>query len=431
MSTTRTHKGPKPIDYDKKNVGESLGIDPKIQRVIDIINNKPHAKYIRYLLSKRYSPICIRTELQRLALSAPHEKALIAYYFAVIDPVVKTFGLGRVYSDYKNKLLRTDNTRMSFTNHILKFRLEFETSIDTQIAFCKFINALEVDDCWANEIMQFYGSASNIPEDETGSRILKVPSYRKAPDAILVHPKRYMIDKLILEGLPDTRISNYARTELKMQVYDYDISYYKKVFFNMRTRSIDEKIQALEAEKNSLTSFLETVSSDDHLEMGEKILATRQTEERIKELDDSLKTLNMLFTEAVQGSLNTQNASLEQIFLDVISKSYGRFNNLNQYQDRDVVDPLFKTTRIMVMAADKLKDLKESGANGKGGDPHSQAEMMTLYRKRAEDSYNEQRIKKINAAGGQVLDGIDDEEARILGLEELGVMTDGVEEVDD
>ena len=66
------------IDYQK--------LDPKIRKTVEIIENKPHVRWIRYLLTKRYSPIEIKRELQRLGLSAPHEKPLVVYYLTVIDP---------------------------------------------------------------------------------------------------------------------------------------------------------------------------------------------------------------------------------------------------------------------------------------------------------------------------------------------------------
>ena len=58
-------------------------MDPKIRKTVENMEAKPHIKWIRYLLSKRYSPISIRRELQRLGLSTPHEKPIIIYYLAI------------------------------------------------------------------------------------------------------------------------------------------------------------------------------------------------------------------------------------------------------------------------------------------------------------------------------------------------------------
>ena len=87
------------------------GMSEKVRKTVRIMESKPHIKYIRYLLTKRFSPIQIKRELQRLGLSAPHEEPMIVYYLAVIDPIVKKNGLSDTYSSYKGKLLNKKNPR--------------------------------------------------------------------------------------------------------------------------------------------------------------------------------------------------------------------------------------------------------------------------------------------------------------------------------
>jgi len=422
--STRTHKGPNPKNQDSQKVAVTV-LDGRIQNTINIIDSKPHAKYIRYLLSKRYSPRQIKNELQRLALSAPHEKALKAYYFAVMDPVIKTLGLGKLYSDYKNKLLRTDNIKGDFVNYLLKFRLELDRSLEDQVSFCKFVQEMDIEECWSHEVLGFYGTVANIPEDENGNRIIKTPNFRgTVPEKILMSEKRYLIDKFVLENVPDARISAYARTELKIPITDGDVSYYKKVFFNLRTKGFDEKIQALESEKTSLESFIEVIASDNEMEASERALIRRQTNDRIRELEDSIKTLNMLFSESVNGQLRTENESIEQIFLDVLHRTHNRFKQLDRSQDRDVVEPIFKTVRILAMAADKLEALKKHDDSG-NEDKHSQTELLQLYKARVDEAYDEQDVKLVNPPGG------DEDAEGILGLDEIGMIPGGEEETDE
>ena len=123
-------------------------LDPKYRKTIENIESKPHIKYIRYLLSKMYSPIVIKKELQRLGLSAPHEKPLTIYYLAVMDPIIKHFGLSSLYADYKNRLIRGNSKRGEYSKNILNYRLSLGDDLDGQVKFCKMISFLEIDERW-------------------------------------------------------------------------------------------------------------------------------------------------------------------------------------------------------------------------------------------------------------------------------------------
>ncbi|HOA81149.1 MAG TPA: hypothetical protein PKK61_08835, partial [Defluviitaleaceae bacterium] len=303
-------------------------LDSSIRNTVQIIEAKPHVRYIRYLLTKRYSPIVIKKELQRLALSAPHEQALEKYYFAVIDPMVKKHKLGALYGDYKNKLTRKAK-KGAYHKDLLTYKLHLADNPDMQINFCKFVTELEIDEIWVSEIMRFYGSASNVPLDENGNRVIKTTSFKRKIDTILTCPKRYLIDKMLLENLPDNRITDYCRKTLKLTVHPYDIAYYRQVFFNIKTYDIEEKIHSLEVEQNSLKNFMETIDSDNELELGEKLLMKSQTERRLKELEDNIKTLNMLYSEFAFGQAKVETNDFIEMFQDVVKRSYNRFTKLD------------------------------------------------------------------------------------------------------
>lgn len=403
------------IDYQK--------LDPKIRKTVEIIENKPHVRWIRYLLTKRYSPIEIKRELQRLGLSAPHEKPLVVYYLTVIDPLVKKHGLGSYYADYKRKLLNDKNPKGAYSGYLLKYKLEFDGDYDGQVKFCRFLQELEIESCWISELLKMYGSASNIPVDENGERIIKGGLYKRSLDKLLMHPKRYLVDKMILENVSNARIADYVNKNLDgLKLFDYDISYYKSVFFNMRTYDIEEKIRALDVEKNNLTTMLDSLSNDDDMELGEKTLIMHKTKERIAELEDNIKMLNALYSESTIRSMELEKLNLEEMFLDIVQRGYKRFAKLDGYQDRDVVDPLFKVARMMGYAYEKATEVKVSGTTkDQGKDNHSQGELMKLYRGRVEEAYKEQQeFEELNKVGTQLLEDLSDGE--ILGLEELNVL---------
>lgn len=398
-------------------------LDPKIRKTVEIIESKPHVRWIRYLLTKRYSPIEIKRELQRLGLSAPHEKPLTVYYLTVIDPLVKKHGLGPYYADYKRKLLSEKNPKGAYSGYLLKYRLEFDGDQDGQIKFCKFLQELEIESCWISELLKMYGSAANIPVDEDGNRIIKGGLYKRSLDKLLMHPKRYLVDKMILENVPNGRIAEYVNKNLEgLRLFDYDISYYKSIFFNMRTYDIEEKIRALDVEKNNLSTMLDSLSNDDEMELGEKTLIMTKTKDRISELEDNIKMLNALYSESTIRSMEMEKLNLEEIFLDIVQRGYKRFAKLDNYQDRDVVDPLFKVARMMGYAYEKATEVKINGqTTDQGKDKHSQAELMNLYRDRVDEAYQEQQdFQELNKVGSKLLEDLNTGE--ILGLEELDVL---------
>jgi hypothetical protein len=402
-------------------------IDPKFKSTVRSIESKPHVRYIRYLFTKRYSPTVIKKELYRLGLSAPHEPQLTAYYLCLIDPLIKAFGISELYSDYKNKLLRS-NSRGDFAKDILIYRLHIDNNLDMQVKFCKFIRYIETGDLWLNEIYNYHGNATRLPVDENGERILDSSTTFKVVDKILLHPKRYLIDKMILENVPDIRIAEYFKTKLgDTKINRYDVACYKRSFFNIKTQSIEERIQSLEAEKGSLEQLLKDIDIlDDYVDMdlGERLLVKRQSETRIEELNDNIKTLNSMYSEfAFQAATGDRNDFLS-MFSDVVTRGYARFCQLDVYKDRDVVDPLVKTAKMMAFAHDKVEMIKSSDTNKNNGitDTHSQGVIMELYKKRMEEIAEEQ-IKRSNEELSEMgIDGLNPEidPDEIAGIDELG-----------
>lgn len=406
------------INYDS--------IDAKHRRAIEAIESKPHVKYIRYLLSKKYSPISIKKELQRLGLSAPHEKPLTVYYLYVMDPIVKACGLSALYADYKNKLVVGKSKRGDYSKNILNYRLTFSDDLDGQIKFCKFIKYIEVDAMWGQEIYRFYGSAVNMPVDELGNRILTTTTSTRGTgsvEKILLCEKRYLIDKFLLENVSIDRISKYCRETLKLPLYDADIKLYKLMFFNIQTQTIEEKINALTSEVNELKTLIKDVESCNgefsELSIGEKMTLVEQSKKRIEELSDSIKTLNMLYTDAATKVAAINEQSYEDMFADVVTKAYKRFSQLDNYKDRDVVDPLFKTAKMMAFAHDKVESIKSIKNSNK--DKHSQAVLVELYSKRLDEIAAEERKRVAETLGDDMSDFNIDE---IGGIDEIGISYD-------
>lgn len=404
------------IDYSK--------IDLRVASSVKAVENKPHVRYIRYLITKRYSPSSIRLELQRVGLSSPNETVITKYYLEVIDPIVKQFGLGELYSGYKSKLL-SKNQRCAFSKNILNYRIDIGDNPELQTKFCKFVKFVETDTLWCSEIYRFHQIAQNMPVDENGDKIIDTTQSFSSTDKILTSEKRYLVDKMIVEGLNNSRISEYCRNTLKIQVYDYDVRLYKKIFFNIQCQNLEQKLKLLEIEKQSLEEFLKTfdvTSEDEDLGIGEKAVIKKQSERRIEELNGSIKTLNAMFTDNAQNLASLEGADFEMIFSDIVLRAYDRFRKLDSYADRDVVDGLAKVAKIMISSHDKVEQIMKESRGNPGTDRSSQAVIMELVKKRT-DEIAEEELNRANAAlakfGNEPLDpdiNLDD----IGGIEEVG-----------
>jgi len=399
-------------------------VEERVKGAIKAIEAKPHVRFIRYLLTKRYSPRLIKQELFRLGLSAPHEPNLTAYFLIIIDPIIKKHGLSSLYASYKNNLLRKTGER--YSRDMLNYSLNLGDDLDGQVKFNKFVKEMEIDILWIAEIYRFHGSADKLPIDEEGNRILDSGSASRSIEKILVHPKRYLIDKMILQSVPDDRIVQYCKENYKMSIYSYDLNLYRRAFFNLRLQDIEQKIKLLEIERNSLNTLLKDLTGGDvysDLDIGERSVIKKQTEQRITELDDNIKTMNMLFSDFAFKSAQIDCNDFGKMFQDMLSRGYKRFCELDTYRDRDVVDPLLKVTRLMTFAHDKLSGIANGGTTG---DKHSAEVLMELYKKRTGEIFDEQ-IKRANQeladAGIAPIDSeLSPEE--IAGIEDLGVSFD-------
>lgn len=411
------------VDYNK--------IDSKVTATVKAIEGKPHVRYIRYMLTKMYSPVVIKKELFSLGLSAPHEPNLVAYYLAVLDPIIRKHKLSEAYSLYKSKLLRK-NAVHAFSKDLLNYKLMFIDDLDGQANFCKFIKEIEVDSLWMNEVVRAHGgSPMKLPVDEkTGERILNYSSQRRNVEKILNSPKRYLIDKMILENLNTSQISEYCKKNLNLPIHHADVAGYKQIFFNLQTNNIEEKIKALEVEEKSLKLFLndlDNLKAYTDIEIGEKVTLKKQAEQRIGELQDNIKTMNMMFSDIAFKLAVDEKQDFEQMFTEVLGRSYVRFCQLDSFKDRDVVDSLLKVAKIMTNAHDKVSAIKNDPTHADKG---SQQVLLDLYKKRADEIASEQinkANKELEAAGIELLDSNLDPND-ILGIEDLGMSFDVNEE---
>ena len=394
------------IDYDKLEEG--------IRRVVQIIEDKPHIRYIRYLLTKKNSPAAAKKELNKLALSAPHEDALKTYYLAVIDPLVEKHRLKQYYTGYRNKIL-SKNPKHGFRDEYLNFGMTFEKNEDAKMRFCSFVNELEIDELWSSEISRHYGSTENIPVNEQGNRIIKSFQSRNI-ERVLTCPKRYLIDKMLIENVPHNRISKHLLDKHKVSITGHDIGYYARVLFNFRRKNLEDMIENIQAESNALKGQLDLLSDDHEVSFGEKTTIKASLEKQIAFYDETLKSMNSDYSEISFKQGVVEEADLVKMFKDVAARGYQRFVNLDQYRDRDVVDPLQKVARMMGYAIEKVVALD---ANNKNQDKNALEVMFELYRDRYDEVMKEEEGRRVTHTidgGGLISSGLTNED--IPGMDE-------------
>ena len=332
------------------------GLDKNVVSAVLSVQNKGHVRYIRYLLSKRVPPTSMKKELGRLSLSAPDRNTLAIYFEHLVLPMIRECGLTEYYTNYYERL--ATGKAEKDTTPTLSFDVTFEDNDADRIAFCRFIRNLEIEDMWSREIVRYYGGIHHIPQNEQGERIIKVVKPRNVEN-ILTSPRKYVIDKLLLENVPATRIEAYLWEKYKIKISDVDISAYAKYFFNFERRDIETLIEQLINERNSVESDLEILYNNDELTLGDKAATASQYEQKIKFLDETISELNTRYSELSYQQGLDEKVSLELIIEDIIKRGYDRFKMLDRATDRDVVKPITDISKMVFTAIDKKHQMED------------------------------------------------------------------------
>lgn len=377
--------------------------DKKTRDIVRDIENRPHAKYIRYLFTKRYSPAQIKSELFRAGFSCPMPDHLHTYYMAVIDPAISHFSLGKYYAKYKKAI----NTKRGVGKNDPIFSMRVDLTKEPKEAqknFLKFISYLDIVDLYGSEILRFYGGAEGIPVDENGEKLVRIAT-REGYVRVLYHEKRYVVDKLLLEHMTDSRIIEYLFDKHGVtNLRPADIRGYRQLFFDVTSIGIEDTISTLEYEKECLKDSLkEFMESDEYadLSVSEKHERTDKIDRRIEDLSDAIRMLTAQHADAVYGAKEASKASYEAMFADVMQRSYARFIRLDADPRMDVIDPMFKTATLMKNAHEHILDIQDREERHKAEtkDRSSGEIIMELYKKRADEVADEE----LSAANNRLL----------------------------
>lgn len=424
------------------NKREKLIIDldmlpSKIKIPISRIETSPHSRWIRYLLTKRYCPTAIRAELNRIGLSAPSIPVAKMYFEFIIWAAAEKFNVTKVYENYRSLLKNSEGSgrgkSRAFAKNILNFKMELGDDAEMQANFMRFIYYLDLEWIWGSEIHKFYGTISNYPVDEDGDRIFnsyttKCKSVDAIVNRIIQNPKRYLIDKMLLEEVPVRQITERARKLMGIGLHEYEISTYKKAFFNIESRSIEDKIHMLEMEKKYFEQVSKDVSKGTQEyrsdSIGERNLLKHNADRRIQEIDKNLFDLNVRYHHAVASMMTSEKQDYGEM-LDTMSRTiYKKFSDLSTSGDRNVVAPLTTLSKTFCLLADKAETLKGNKRASSLSDKHTNETILELYKQTVEDMQGEDGpMASDENFGGSYED--------ISGIEELGVSYSDDDDDDD
>ena len=389
------------VEYDK--------LKPDVAELIAMIESKPHVRYIRYLLSKQVPPTPMRTELRRLGLSAPVREQMSIYFDTLMYPKLKAYGLAKYFRNYRNRLAGKDYNDNELTP-TTSFDMTFEDNDAAREAFCKFLREIEIEEMWSREVTKYYGGVQNIPQNSSGERIMKA-NVTRSVEGILIHPRRYVIDKLLLEGVSISRISTYMLDKYDFRVDSMDLYAYRSYFFNFERKTIEETINQLISEQSSIRNEMEILKSCTDLTLGDKASIRKQYQEKLEFLDDTIKALSAKYSDMAYQQGIDDRLSVQEMIEDIAKRGYHRLKHLDRERDRDVVKPLTDVAKMVFTAVDKLSAIEERKTKYADKDKNVVEVLMELY-KEAYDRNRQDAEERIKGTE-------DDDEIDIGGRDEV------------
>jgi hypothetical protein len=267
------------------------------------------------------------------------------YFREVIYPLIQKFKLEKYYKKY----------RFGMKDETLSIS-SFGGSETDRIAFVDLVKTLEIEQFFAEEIVNFYGGMLNIPlHPQTGEPIIA----RERPvDLIelLQNERRYAIEHMLVEGYSPKQISEHLFQRYDMEVTPHEIKTYAKSFFNVKRHDIQRLLDSLTDEKDALEEKLFEVKRrpPDDFSYGERFEIVSAISNKIKELNSMLKKLSGVHLGATFNSAVLEVTDMREMFKDVMVRTHRRFRELDERTEDEMVHPLNSLVNMMAKATDKI-----------------------------------------------------------------------------
>lgn len=321
-------------------------VSPEHRSLIRSIESKSYVGYIRYLLLKRWPYERVRKELMRMGLAWNDQEDCEVYFQEVLYPLIQKFKVEKYYKKYrfgmKDETLMVGNT--------------FGASEIDRIAFIDLVKMLEIEQFFAEEIVNFYGGMLNIPSHpQTGEPLIP----RERPTdllELLQNPRRHTIESLLVEGYTPKQISEHLFQRYDMEVTPLEIKTYAKSFFNVKRHDIQRLLDSLVDEKDALDEKLFEVKRrpPDDFSYGERFEIVSAISSKIRELNAMIKKLSGVHLGATFNAAVLEVTDIREMFKDVMVRAHRRYRELDERTEDEIVQPLNSIVNMMAKATDKI-----------------------------------------------------------------------------
>jgi hypothetical protein len=346
----------------------------------------------------------IPAELMRLGLSSVPKEDLKLYFEKVLYPVLTECKLGKYYKPYLRGV----------TTGRLSVESTFESSEVDRQSFCLCLKHMEIDYFFSKEVIAFYGSASKVPTDDLGERIITTEKMPEWTD-LLTHSKRHIIDGMLVDGKSPKSVSEHLDIAYDIQLPANHVSYYAKAFFKTKRRDLERTIDELETEKSHLESTLEQIrnTSETELSIGERTHAITITKSQIQELDLQIKRLTSHYSNAAYNEGILEFAQMREIFADVMIRTHRRYQRMDERTEDDVIQPLNQLVGMLDKSSKRIMELDEVvRETSKKSVVDEMLEVVMPSLERLEEEEKEARGEYQEVLGGNV------DQNEIMGIDE-------------
>ena len=389
-------------------------ITPDNRTLIRSIESKAYVGYIRYLLLKRWPFERVRRELMRLGLAWNEEEDFKIYFNEVLFPVIKKHRLGKYYKQYARNM---NDSPLSFSS-------SFGNSEKDRVSFIDLLKSFDVTQFFAEEIVEHYGSPSNIPDHpDTGQPLLPKD---KPVDLVelLQNPKRHVIESLLVDGYSPKQIASHLFERYDMELTADEIKAYAKSFFNVKRQDIQRLLDSLQAEKDALSDRLIEIKSrpKSDFSVGERFEILSTLNNKLSDLSKMIHKLGSVHTNTAFNAAVLDVTDMREMFSDVMSRAHKRFRDMDERTEDEVVTHLNSIVNMMAKASDKIisiDDVINQTSNKSISEEMLEVIMPTLERIEKEEREAHFSYKAINKRTKEIAQEEDEayDDENILGFD--------------
>jgi DNA-binding transcriptional ArsR family regulator len=268
------------------------------------------------------------------------------YFQEVLYPLIQKFKLEKYYKKY----------RFGMNDETLAIGNTFGAIEVDRIAFIDLLKVLEIEQFFAEEIVNFYGGMLNIPSHpQTGEPLIP----RERPTdllELLQNPRRHTIESLLVEGYSPKQISDHLFQRYDMEITPKEIKTYAKSFFNVKRHDIQRLLDSLVDEKEALEEKLFEVKRipPDHFSYGERFEVVSAISGKIRELNTMIKKLSGVHLGATFNAAVLEVTDMREMFKDVMVRAHRRYREMDERTEDEIVQPLNSIVNMMAKATDKI-----------------------------------------------------------------------------